>query len=158
LRVTATVKLYVRIEATDLPGRDCGPSPDVPSGYHNIHVAVQQRGRPDELYQLHPADAPSAVWVLDCTPSPIEDCVDIQGPQIQGPRGGRFVYLSWGTVDKQGTFTMFRRAKLMFDAVDTQLLRAAIGNGQLVARLGLTDHKGHPLCAAVRPPLVSWST
>jgi Family of unknown function (DUF5990) len=27
----------------------------------------------------------------------------------------------------------------------------------LVARLGLTDARGHPVCARVRPPAVAWS-
>lgn len=40
----------------------------MPSRYHNIHVAVQQRGRPDDLYPLPPADAPSVVWVLWTAP------------------------------------------------------------------------------------------
>ena len=52
---------------------------------------------------------------------------------------------------------MFRRAKLMLDAVPPDVLRAAERSGSLVARLGLTDAKGGPLCAAVRPPVVTWS-
>jgi hypothetical protein len=32
-----------------------------------------------------------------------------------------------------------------------------LDGGPLVGRLGLTDRKGHPLCAAVRPPLIEWS-
>ena len=39
----------------------------------------------------------------------------------------------------------------------TQVLEAAQRSGTLVARLGLTDAKGHPLCASVRPPRVEWS-
>ena len=34
---------------------------------------------------------------------------------------------------------------------------AAVVSGRLVARLGLTDAKGHPVCAHVRPPLIDWS-
>jgi hypothetical protein len=30
-------------------------------------------------------------------------------------------------------------------------------SGVLVGRLGLTDPKGGPLCASVRPPVVQWS-
>jgi len=29
--------------------------------------------------------------------------------------------------------------------------------GTLVGRLTLTDPKGNPLCASVRPPLIAWS-
>jgi hypothetical protein len=83
--------------------------------------------------------------------------MDVTGPYIQGRRGGRFIYLSWGTVDDAGAFTLFRRAKLMLDAVEPATLDAARRYGRLIARLNLTDAKGHPLCAAVRPPLISWS-
>nr|WP_246199494.1 DUF5990 family protein [Actinomadura syzygii] len=67
------------------------------------------------------------------------------------------MYLSWGAVDGTGAFTMFRRAKLVLDAVDSAALHAARGHGRLIARLGLTDADGGPLCAAIRPPLIDWS-
>lgn len=71
--------------------------------------------------------------------------------------GGRFVYLSWGTVDANGVFTMFRRAKLWLDGVAADILDEAVRGGLLVGRLGLTDDRGEPLCASVRPPLIAWS-
>jgi hypothetical protein len=52
---------------------------------------------------------------------------------------------------------MFRRAKLMLDAVPPDVLRRAVDSGRLVGRMGLTDDKGHPRCAAVRPPVVEWT-
>ncbi|MEV6727582.1 MULTISPECIES: DUF5990 family protein [unclassified Streptomyces] len=66
-------------------------------------------------------------------------------------------YLTWGSVDEAGTFAMFRRAKLMLDAVDPDTTAAALRSGRLLARLRLTDACGRPLCAQVRPPLVEWS-
>ena len=33
----------------------------------------------------------------------------------------------------------------------------AVERGLLVGRLGLTDAKGGPICASVRPPLIDWS-
>ena len=83
--------------------------------------------------------------------------IDIRGPYIQGPPGARFIYLSWGTVDDRGTFTLFRRAKLWLDGVPGEVIDDAFELGALVGRLGLTDGKGNPLCAAVRPPLIAWS-
>jgi hypothetical protein len=56
-----------------------------------------------------------------------------------------------------GGFAKFRRAKLFLDGVDPETAAAAVESGFLVARLGLTDAKGNPLCAGVRPPLVAWS-
>jgi hypothetical protein len=148
--------MQIRIEGTNLPGRACGASGDFP-GYDNIHVGVQRRIRRDELLGLTAADAPSVVWTLDCEPVPTPNGLDIKGPYIQGRPRERFIYLSWGTVDDDGAFTMFRRAKLWLDAVNPGVMDAARRSGTLNARLGLTDAKGHPLCAAVRPPLVEWS-
>jgi hypothetical protein len=148
--------MLIRIEATDLPGRDCPAEGDVP-GRTEVHVAVQRRGRPGELLGLQPGDAASAVWELDCSVTRTSSGPDLRGSCLQGGPGARFVYLSWGSVDAAGGFAMFRRAKLMLDAVGPAVLEGAERSGLLVARLGLTDAKGLPLCAAVRPPLITWS-
>jgi hypothetical protein len=37
------------------------------------------------------------------------------------------------------------------------VLDQALDLGLLVGRLGLTDPKGNPRCAAVRPPVIEWS-
>ena len=41
--------------------------------------------------------------------------------------------------------------------MDCRALPGPDGTGLLVGRLGLTDAKGKPLCAPVRPPVVQWS-
>jgi hypothetical protein len=143
--------MQIRIVGTHLPGRECGRGDNFP-GYSNIHVGMQRKNRPDELLDLHPGDAAEAIWSLDCT----VDGTDVRGPYIQGPPGGRFIYLSWGTVDG-GHFNMFRRAKLMLADVPADVLRKATTSGALVGTLGLTDAKGHPLCARVRPALIAWT-
>ncbi|MFF3696864.1 MULTISPECIES: DUF5990 family protein [unclassified Streptomyces] len=143
--------MLVRIEGSRLPGRECGPE------HRNVHVAVQRRDRPTELLGPHPGDAPSAEWELEVTATPVEGGWDLRGPCVQGRPGGRFLYLSWGTVDAHGTFAMFRRAKLLFDGIAPAILASAVEGGLLVGRLGLTDPQGNPLCAAVRPPLIEWS-
>jgi hypothetical protein len=94
---------------------------------------------------------------VDCSADRSPTGVDLKGPYIQGSPGGRFIYLSWGTVDDAKTFTLFRRAKLWLDAVPPAVIDDAVDLGLLVGRLGLTDGKGNPLCAAVRPPLIEWS-
>ncbi|MEU9127935.1 DUF5990 family protein [Kitasatospora sp. NPDC048540] len=148
--------MQIRIEATALPGRHCPAGPGFP-GASDIHVGVQRKDRPAELLGLLPADAPSAVWTLDCTAVPGPDGIALRGPYLQNRLGGRFVYLSWLAADGAGGLAMFRRAKLMLDAVTPATLAAAVEGGRLTARLGLTDSAGLPLCAAVRPPLISWS-
>lgn len=148
--------MQILIEASALPGRACGPDSDFP-GFENIHVGVQRKDRPGELLGLCPGDAPSASWTLECAANTTADGVEISGPYIQNRLGGRFVYLSWGTVDEAGLFSMFRRAKLMFGDIGPEVLEAAARSGQLTGRLGLADAKGQPLCGRVRPPAISWS-
>jgi hypothetical protein len=129
----------------------------MPAGYQSVHVGVQRRDRRDELLDLVPGDAPNASWTLDCVVARTPAGVDLRGPFIQGRPGARFIYLSWGTVDGNGMFTLFRRAKLWLDAVPAAVMEEAVERGVLVGRLRLTDRKGHPLCAAVRPPAIDWS-
>jgi hypothetical protein len=149
--------MQIRIEARDLPGRSCpAPADSAFSLYDAIHVAVQRRNRPAELLDPQPGDASSAAWTLPCTAADAATGVDFTGPYVQGGPGGRFVYLSWGTVDESGGFTMFRRAKLMLDAVPGPVAEAAVRAGLLVGRLGLTDARGMPRCARVVPPVVAW--
>jgi hypothetical protein len=150
--------MLIQIEGSGLPGSSCNPSPDRPGGHRNVHVGVQRRNKRDELLGIVPGDAPGATWTLDCVASPApEGGTDLKGPYIQGPPGKRFIYLNWGAVGDDGTFALFRRAKIWLDAVPPDVLAKAQELGVLVGRLGLTDSKGNPLCAAVRPPLIGWS-
>ena len=148
--------MQIRIEGTDLPGRSCGASPDFP-GYDNIHVGLQRRAKRDELLGLTPGDASAAQWTIDCQVTDTEAGRDVRGPYIQGPPGGRFIYLNWVTVDDADNVRLFRRAKLWLDGVQPAVLDEAASTGLLVGRLGLTDSKGNPTCSAGRPPTIEWS-
>lgn len=135
---------HVRIVGTDLPGIACGPAPTAAGHYANIHVGVQRK---NEVVDLVPGDADRAVWAFD---------VDVRngrfaGPYVHGRGDERFVYLSWGEL-VDGRFTMFRRAKLQLDSLDPH----ACDGLTIEGHLGLTDAKGHPLCASVRPPRITW--
>ncbi|GCE00101.1 DUF5990 family protein [Embleya hyalina] len=154
--------MWIRIDADDLPGRTCPPAGTGPAEgprYTNVHVAVQGR-RPTDLLDPVPGDAASASWTLACTAVPrpgTPSGIDLRGAHIQGRPGDRFVYLSWGTVDPAGTFTMFRRAKLMLAAVPDDALTRAATSGVLTAHLALTDTRGEPVCARIVPPGITWS-
>ncbi|MFE5487522.1 DUF5990 family protein [Streptomyces sp. NPDC056527] len=139
-------ELFVRIVGNDLPGRECGE-------YRDVHVAVQRGREPEGAV---PGDAPEAVWEFTVRTVDTPDgpgARDFRGPHVQGRRGARFLYLTWGEQPAGAEFTMFRRAKLFLDDLPEQ----AVAGGKVEGRLGLTDAHGLPLCAAVRPPRIHWS-
>lgn len=145
--------MRIRIEGSDLPGRHAGATADA-LRLGNVHVGVQRKA---EVVDRVPADASEATWAFEVTSREVNELLDVGGPWVHGRPGARFLYLSWGAVTDDG-FEMFRRAKLLFDDVPGDLLRAAHdGAGALVGRLGLTDAKGGPLCARVRPPSITWT-
>lgn len=83
--------------------------------------------------------------------------VDFSGPAVQGKKGERFVYLTWGNRGADGRFEVFRRAKLMLNRVDPALIEGAARAGRLLATVDLTDDKGGPRGARVDPPAIEWS-
>ena len=120
----------------------------------NVHVGVQ---RGDEVVQIQPAEGSSVKFTFGIVLRELEDGgLDFRSPFVHGKPGDRFFYLSWGDVAADGSFSMFRRAKLMLAAVPSGLITAKTGS--LEAYLSLTDAKGGPVCAAVRPPVINWST
>jgi hypothetical protein len=143
----------IRIEGSDLPGRRGGAGADS-LRRNNVHIGVQRKA---EVVDRFPADAESTRWELDVSSREIDELLDVGGPYVHGRPGARFLYLSWGAVDGV-EFAMFRRIKLLFGDVPTDLLRAAHEHDVvLVARLGLTDDRGGPRAARVRPPDVVWA-
>jgi hypothetical protein len=147
-RGVGMVAAQLRIVGRRLPGSSW-------SGRSGIHVGLQREG---EVVNLVNGDEGEAVFDVDLDVVPGDDGVpDFRGDCVRGRRGERFVYLSWGEVDDKGTFTMFRRLKLHL----TPLVEQCTAEGVLAARkiqavLELTDTKGRPLAASVRPPWVTW--
>jgi hypothetical protein len=143
----------ITIEGHNLPGRRFTSNG---VEYDNVQVAVQERRDPVGLVR---GDAKTATWHVDVrTEVGADGGLDFRGPAVQGKRGDRFLYLTWGNVGSDQSFEMFRRAKLMLNRVDPDLVRTAEQTGQrLVARVDLTDGCGGPRCARVDPPAVAWS-
>jgi Family of unknown function (DUF5990) len=123
--------VLLTIHGHDLPGRTCG-------SHRDVHVGIQLRGEPT---QLVPADQPDVSWTVEID----ADDGDFRGPAVHGKRGERFVYLTWGELT-DGTFSMFRRAKLML---------ADLPPGDVTVDVHLTDDDGLPRCARLRPPALA---
>ena len=160
--------LTVVIEGFDLPGRSCRPEPDG-TGHSNVHVGLGSRDKnrpglvvvPDRPWRAAepvPGDAPSARWEVPVTLRRDEAGFDFTGPDVDGDRANRNLGLAWGDVPGDGTLRLFRGAGLRLVDVDPGLIEEAMRPGwRLVARVRLTDAKGNPVCARVRPPALSWS-
>ncbi|GAA3659316.1 hypothetical protein GCM10022237_19170 [Nocardioides ginsengisoli] len=139
----AETEIALEIHGHHLPGRTWCPA-DAPHG--NVHVGIQVGREPAELV---PGDTDAAQWSLTVRRRELADgAVDFRGPAVQGRRGARFVYLTWGDVDPDGGFHMFRRAKLMLD----DLLAVPGAPTRIVAAVHLTDDRGGPRCARLAPP------
>jgi hypothetical protein len=140
------------IEGHDLPGAEFVSDG---SPLHNVHVAVQIADHPVGLVR---GDAVDARWEIYVRTVVVDGgVVDLRGPAVFGKRGDRFLYLTWGDVGADGSFARFRRAKLMIGDVEPELLAAAARvDGVLVASLSLTDERGCPRCARVKPPVITW--
>jgi hypothetical protein len=141
----------VTIEGVNPPGRTFCRADGSPMD--NVHVGVQVRRDPSDLV---PGDR-EQTWDLDIDVVRVDGALDFRGPAVQGRRGERFVYLTWGDVGPDGTFEMFRRAKLVLDRIEPSLVDAAARTGTLLARVELSDARGAPRCARVDPPAVVWS-
>ncbi len=143
----------VMIEGIDPPGRSCDMGPDGVA-HGNIHVGIGQgAGAVDQV----PGDS-AAVWTVETRVVRVGEGLDFRGPLVNGRRGDRFIYVSWGDVDDAGHFTMFRRAKIGLSAIPTDLVERAVRDGvALVCTVRLTDSKGHPRCARIPSEELGWS-
>ena len=105
--------------------------------HHDIHVGLQVGRDPVDLV---PAQQERTEWVTEVR----ETGGDFRGPAVQGRKGERFVYLTWGEYST-GTFTMFRRAKLMLADLpaDADVVTVSVD---------LTDDRGGPRCGRLRGP------
>ena len=123
--------MRIVIEGHDLPGAEF-VSDGVP--LRNVHVAVQVGKEPIGLVR---GDADSARWELDVRTVVVDGGVDLRGPAVHGRKGERFFYLTWGDVGAGGSFAMFRRAKLMIEDIEPEMLADRGTRGRRSRRLAL---------------------
>jgi hypothetical protein len=140
--------MLLQIQGHHLPGRVWRTRDEY---YDNIHVGIQVGREPRDLVR---ADAESSSWTIPIEVVPRGDGLDFRGAAVQGRPGARFVYLTWGDIGEDGSFAMFRRAKLML----TDLAPLAPDAQRVIARVDLTDECGAPRCARLKPPALTLST
>ena len=164
--------MTVVIEGTELPGLTCQPEPGG-TVYRNIHVALATTAggiaegqswlavplKPRVAAEPFPGDAKQTRWELTVTVrGSAGDGYDFTGPSVSGDRTDRNLGLVWGEVPGDGTLQLFRGAKLRLVDVPADLITDAMRPGRcLLARVRLTDDRGNPVCAGLRPSHLTWS-
>ena len=127
---------------------------DAPGG-GPVHLGIQKG---NEVVEAVPADQKQVIFrpafridkQLDGSPN-------FLGAFAKGTPQERFFYLSWGVVDKQGHFEMFRRAKIHLNQLTWEQIQSAISSSKpLKVVIDMTGEKGDPICGSIRrrPPAI----
>jgi hypothetical protein len=74
----------------------------------------------------------------------VKDGGDFGGPIVQGPRGGRFVYIDIGTYAGQLDTPWSRRLKIPLSGITAEMIRSGL---TLEARVAGTGRDGGPACS-----------
>ncbi len=79
------------------------------------------------------------------------------GPFAHGPRTGRFIYLVWAAMHGKTPIAMAGRIKLMLNHIEWgEVEHAAAKSRPSKVTVPLTDEKGRPVFASVRPDSAKW--
>ena len=103
-----------------------------------MHVAVQVG---TEAVGPVRGDAEPAHWGIDVRTVLVDGELDLRGPAVHGRKGERFLYLTWGDVGADGSFSMFRRAKLMIGDIEPALLRHGRERRRRAGRVTAPDRR-----------------
>lgn len=145
-------EITIEIICTDLPGTQW----DHLTGSRGpVHLGIQ---KDEEMIEAAPADLKRIVFqpVLrvrrhsDGTPN-------FLGPFAHGPRAERFVYLVWAVVKSNASVTMVGRIKLHLNHLTWAHIEKAVTKKKPIkVTLTLTNDKGKPVHASVRPDAAKW--
>lgn len=145
--------MIVEIRGTNPPGRRCNPSTEH-GPYDDVNVGL---GRYTDPVGLVPGDTEDAVWRIVVRVARRQGELDYRGPQVDGKRGNRHIYINWLNREIGGELRLFRRGKIMLDGLDPDLIdRAESTDAALTCSVSLTNDKGHPTTRAFRPHELDW--
>ena len=113
------------------------------------HALQKGKGNAYALEQRQTAGDTDLSFEIPVTVKDADSVPDFSGPFVQGPRGGRFIYINIGTSAGQHDSPWTRRLKVPLAGIDALLLRE--GGGRLSARVPGRGRDGTPNCATVTP-------
>lgn len=144
----AANEVLVQLTCTEMPGLTCGP--------HSAVRVGMQRGK--EVVEDVPGDTEGVVFSfpLRVERHAVSGEPNFLGPYAHGTVQERFLYLCWG--ERLGpNWNGFRRAKIQLGGLPWDLVEAAMASGEpLKAVVKMTDAKGGPVCATLKPTHLEW--
>ncbi|HKF16930.1 MAG TPA: DUF5990 family protein [Candidatus Dormibacteraeota bacterium] len=145
--------MIVEIRAVNGPGRRCNPAPEH-GPYEDVQVGV---GRFSDPIGVVPGDTQGVEWRVPVRVVWRDGELDFRGPQVDGKRGDRHIYLNWFNREPDGQLRLFRRGKVMLEGLDPRLVKQAEGTGSAVTcTVNLTNEKGLPSTARFWAADLDW--
>jgi hypothetical protein len=142
------IEIVIEIVCTNLPGEEWG-------GHNPLHLGIQ---KDDQIIETASAGSKRVVFrpVLRAR-SNIDGSANFIGAFAHGSRTERFIYLVWAIVHGKLPVRMVGRIKLHLNHIKWASVKNAAGKKQPIrVTLALTDTKGKPVMASVRPNAAKW--
>lgn len=140
-------ELQIELHCTDFPGARF-------DSWENIFVGVQNR---ENIESETPGDSVRATFQIPVLCSTGKDGrPNFTGPYVFGTSGDKFLYLVWYAKTGVGAHR-FRRAKIKLNTLPWEQIHSAIEHQKpLQAHIKMTDKKGGPVCASLKPESIRW--
>jgi Family of unknown function (DUF5990) len=142
---TEEIEVAIEIVCTSLPG----------AGDNSLHLAIQ---RDETITEAAPADSKRIVFRPALRARRNADgTVNFLGPFAHGPKAERFIYLNWVAANGTVLTVQVGRIKLHLNHIKwSAAKKAAEENKPIRVGLALTNAKGGPVMASVRPDVAKW--
>lgn len=115
-----------------------------------VALAVQSgKGANVALIPPTRTSAKAAAFEIEIAAAVEDGVLKLGGPIVQGPPGGRFLYIGVGTYAGQADTPWSRRIKWPLTEITPALVSALKAGGRLEAHIAGRDKKGEPACASV---------
>ncbi len=138
-------ELTVLIRCHDLPDAQFNE-------YSSVRLGVQCK---QDVEQDVPGDSETALFKFNIEIKYVESEVDFRGPYVHGPKGSRFLYLTWGE-RITGVWQMFRRLKIHLSSISMDTLFNIENGNMLEASISMTGRDGTPKCGSVSSTELTW--
>lgn len=135
----------------------CSDFPGLPfEGRAAVYLAIQHK---EDILDETPSNVQEKIFDLRVKVTEGKDGLpNFTGPYVFGKTGDKFLYLVWFMKTSMGN-ERFRRAKIKLNEFSwSQIRKAQAAEIPIRAQIRLTDAKGGPICASLKPPYIQWKS